>query len=243
MSAIDYAGLTDIGCERSSNQDRWGADAELGLFLVADGVAGSTDGELAAQVVAELLPTYLRRHLDGEAEPSQLGRAVAELSNDLYLTGQTDTRVAGATSTVVAVVVAGSRALVAHMGDSRVYLYREQQLQQLTHDHSLVQALIDSHEVKPEEAAQHPARNVVIRFVGMPPPALPDAVEVELQDGDRILLCSDGLYGVVDDAALAGILDAESEEPEDACAALIAAARQAGGPDNITAVVVHIARQ
>jgi PPM family protein phosphatase len=242
VSAIDYAGLSDIGCERSSNQDRWGADAELGLFLVADGVAGSSDGELAAQVVAELLPTYLRRHLDGEAEPSQLGRAVAELSNDLYLTGQTDTRVAGATSTVVAVVVAGSRALVAHMGDSRVYLYREQQLQQLTHDHSLVQALIDSHEIKPEEAAQHPARNVVIRFVGMPPPALPDAVEVELRDGDRILLCSDGLYGVVDDAALAGIVGAESM-PEDACAALIAAARQAGGPDNITAVVVHIAGQ
>jgi serine/threonine protein phosphatase PrpC len=242
VSVIDYAGLSDIGCERSSNQDRWSADAELGLYVVADGVAGSSDGELAAQVIAELLPTYLRRHLDGEAKPAQLGRAVAELSNDLYLTGQTDSRVAGATSTVVAVVVAGSRALVAHMGDSRVYLYRERQLTQLTRDHSLVQALIDSHEIKPEDAARHPARNVVIRFVGMPPPAIPDAADVELQDGDRILLCSDGLFGVVDDAALAGIVGAENV-PTDACAALIAAARQAGGPDNITAVVVHISDQ
>jgi len=239
VCAIGFAGLSDIGCLRSSNQDRWGADAGQSLFAVADGVATSTDGGLAAEMVIELLPTYVQRHLDGQAEPKELGRAVAELSNDLYAKGLTDPRIAGATSTLVAALVVGARALVVHLGDSRAYLFRARELQQLTRDHSLVQALLDAGEVTAEEAAQHPARNVIVRYVAMPPPALPETVALEVQDGDRILLCSDGLCGVVEDGVLAEIL-ATQDDPPDACAALIAAARRAGGPDNITAVVIDV---
>ena len=242
---VQYAGLSDTGRQRSSNQDRWGADAEQSLFIVADGVAGSTDGALAAQLVIELLPTYVARHLtpdelDDSAAPESLGRAVAEFSDDFRVYGNTDSRVAGAASTVVAVVVAGSRALVAHLGDSRAYLYRARRLQRLTRDHTLIQDLIDAHEVAVEDADKHPARATVTRHVAMYPQALPDTVAVDLQAGDRILLSSDGLHGVVDEPSLVQILDSHPV-PDDACAALIEAANRAGGPDNITAVVIDIA--
>ncbi len=241
---MEYAGLSDIGRQRSSNQDRWGADAEQRLFIVADGVARSTDGALAAHLVIELLPTYVARHLkpddlDDSAAPESLGRAVAEFSDDFRAYAHTDSRAAGATSTVVAVVIAGSRALVAHLGDSRAYLYRAQRLQRLTRDHTLLQDLIDAHEVDVEDADEHPARATVTRHVAMYPQALPDAAAVDLQAGDRILLCSDGLHGVVDEPSLAQILDSH-HLPGDACAALIEAANRAGGPDNITAVVINI---
>jgi PPM family protein phosphatase len=242
---VEYAGLSDIGRQRSSNQDRWGANAEQSLFIVADGVANSTDGALAAQIVIEMLPTYLAHHRspadpDDSAVPDLLGRAVAELSDDLVACGDNDFRVAGATTTVVAVVIAGSRALVAHLGDSRVYLCREQRLQRLTRDHSLIQDLIDAHEVAIEDADAHPARSTVTRYVGMPPPALPDSAAVDLRVGDRILLCSDGLHGVVDEPSLTEILNSLGA-PGDACAALVEAANHAGGPDNVTAVVIDVA--
>ncbi|OBJ54825.1 PP2C family serine/threonine-protein phosphatase [Mycobacterium sp. 1423905.2] len=244
-SAVRYAGRSDIGLYRSSNQDRWGADPEQALFIVADGVACSTDGALAAHLAVELLPSYVARHLkpadlDGSDAHESLGRAVAEFSDHFRDYSATDERAVGATTTVVAVVISGSRALVAHLGDSRAYLFRERQLQRLTRDHTVLQDLIDANAVNPEEANQHPARNTLSRHVAMYPRALPDATTVALETGDRILLCSDGLSGPVDETHMAQIL-ATHATAEDACAALIDAANQAGGPDNITAVIVDIA--
>lgn len=241
---LQFAGLSDIGCLRTNNQDCWGADTEQSLFMVADGVACSTDGALAAHLVVELLPTYVARYLaaddgDASAASESLGRAVAEFCDDFRAYADTDTRVAGANSTLVAVVVSGSHALVAHLGDSRAYLYREQQLQRLTRDHSLIQELIDAGDLAIEDANEHPARNVITRHIAMYPRALPDTAVVELLPGDRILLSTDGLHGVVDESSLAQILDSHPE-PDDACAALIDAANHAGGPDNITAVVIDI---
>ncbi len=241
---LKFAGLSDIGRIRATNQDRWGADPEQSLFMVADGVACSTDGALAAALVVELLPTYVTRHLRpddlrSEAAADLLGRAIVEYCDDFRAFATTDDRAAGANTTVVAVVVAGTRALVAHLGDSRAYLFREQRLQQLTRDHSVIQDLIDSGEVSIEDAEHHPARAIVTRHVAMFPRALPDASAVDLLPGDRILLSSDGLHGVLDDVSLAQILD-RHPEPADACEALIEAALKAGGPDNVTAVVIDI---
>jgi serine/threonine protein phosphatase PrpC len=243
--AINYAGLSDTGRQRSTNQDRWGADDQQGLFIVADGVASSSHGDRAAEMVVNSLPIYLQRHLDSvglddPAAPERLGGAIAEISKELSEHGATDSELAGASTTVVALVVEGLRALVAHLGDSRGYLYRDQQLYRLTRDHSLVQALIDAGEVEPQDAPAHPSRNVITRHVGMPPPAHPDVGAVDLQPSDRIMLCSDGLHGVVNDASLAEILGA-ARSPGDTCAALIAAANTAGGPDNITTIVIDIA--
>ncbi len=242
---LKFAGLSDTGRIRATNQDRWGADPGQSLFMVADGVACSTDGALAAALVVELLPTYVSRHLEaddlaGEAAADLLGRAVVEYCDDFQAFAATDDRAAGANTTVVAVVVAGTRALVAHLGDSRAYLFRDRRLRQLTRDHSVIQDLIDSGEVSIEDAERHPARAIVTRHVAMFPRALPDTAAVDLLPGDRLLLSSDGLHGVLDDASLARILD-RHPEPADACESLIEAALQAGGPDNVTAVVADIA--
>ena len=242
MSALSYAGCSDVGRRRDRNQDRWGLDEDQGLFMVADGVASSSDGALAAQMAIDLLPGYVGRHLDtGQSEqPSaseRLGRAVAELSDDLYARGRTDARLAGATTTLVAAVITESQATIAHLGDSRAYLYRDQLLHRLTADHSLLRVLIDTGTVEAADAAAHPARGVITRHVAMKPPALPDASVVTLMPGDRLLLCSDGLHGVLTDTVLGQILDSRSD-PNEACTALIAAANDAGGPDNITAVVI-----
>jgi protein phosphatase len=242
---VQFAGLSDIGRLRTNNQDRWGADTDQSLFMVADGVACSTDGALAAHLVVDLLPTYLARHLkpgdlDDSSAPESLSRAVTEFCDDFRAYADNDPRVAGANSTLVAVVIVGLRALVTHLGDSRAYLWREQQLQQLTRDHSVIQELIDAHEVDIADADHHPARNVVTRHIAMFPRAVPDTAAVDLRPGDRILLSSDGLHGVVDETSLAQVLDSYLE-PGEACAALIKAANNAGGPDNITAVVIDIA--
>ncbi|MCV6976400.1 PP2C family protein-serine/threonine phosphatase [Mycobacterium bourgelatii] len=243
---MEFAGVTDIGRHRRNNQDRWAADADQSLFIVADGVAGSTDGELAAALVTELLPTYVARHLkpdvEGEVveiEPEALGRAIEDFCADFRGYASTDPRAAGATSTVVAAVVTGSRLLVAHLGDSRAYLLRDQELQCLTRDHNLLRELIDAGKVDVADADRHPARNTLTRHVAMLPRALPDSSAVGLEPGDRILLCSDGLYSVVDKPSLERIL-ASHPVPEDACTALVAAANEAGGPDNITAIVINV---
>lgn len=239
---LKFAGLSDIGRLRGTNQDRWGAYPEQSLFIVADGVACSTDGALAAALVVELLPTYVSRHVkpdDVDNAAEALGSAVIEYCSDFRIYANTDARAAGSNTTVVAVVIAGSRAFFAHLGDSRAYLFREQQLDQVTRDHSLIQELIDSGEVAIEDAGRHPGRATLTRHVAMYPRALPDTATVALLSGDRILLSSDGLHGVIDDDAMAAILDSETD-PADACAALIEAALQAGGPDNVTAVVIDI---
>lgn len=242
--SVQFAGLSDIGRLRATNQDRWGADAEQSLFIVADGVACSTDGALAAALVVELLPTYVTRHLTGDldddAAVEALRCALVEYCDHFRAYAATDDRAAGANTTVVAVVVTGSRALVGHLGDSRAYLYRDADLRQVTRDHSVIQDLIDAGEVSVEDAERHPARAILTRHVAMLPHPLPESAAVDLQPGDRILLSSDGLHGVVADKSLAQILSSHPD-PDDACAAMIEAALQAGGPDNVTAVVVDIA--
>ncbi|OBK21277.1 hypothetical protein A5634_10415 [Mycobacterium asiaticum] len=244
MHVTQYSALSDVGCERSDNQDRWGADVDQRLFMVADGVGGSRDGALAAQAMIDSLPRYVAHLLpaDQRGEPDaaeRLGRAISRLSDDLHTKSQTDERLAGANSTMVAVVVASSRALVAHLGDSRGYLFRGGELQQLTRDHTLVQSLVDAQQIEPEDAGGYRVRNVVTRYMGMKPPANADSSALDLQAGDRLLLCSDGLHGVVDQDTLTRIL-AKHNDPGEACAVLIEAAKAAGAPDNVTALVIDI---
>jgi PPM family protein phosphatase len=244
MSDVEYAGLTDVGRLREANQDRWGADAEQRVFVVADGVATSNNGELAAAMVVELLPKYIARYLedvepDDPTLPDRLADATAQLSDDLRAFGEREPSLAGATTTVVAALLTDTHVYVVHLGDSRAYLYCEKQLVQLTQDHSLVQELVDAGELDAEGAKQHPARNVITRHVAMASPAHPDVSVIDVKPGDRLLLCSDGLYGVVEHEALTTLIG-EPRSPEETCAALIAAANAGGGPDNITAVVVDV---
>lgn len=245
MTAITHAGLSDVGRVRQENEDRWFADAKQGLYLVADGMGGSIAGGVAAQIVVQVLPRLLRPKLDGVKTFDDPGIAehviavIVELSDRLRNESklQFGGRVAG--STVVLAVVREHRAIIAHLGDSRAYLLHDANLQPLTRDHSIVQLLLDTGELTAEEARQHPARGQLTRHVGMQSEPLPDATVVDLVPGDRLLLCSDGLCGVLDHLELAAILR-QQRDPEKACQRLISTANNAGGEDNITAVVLAV---
>jgi protein phosphatase len=142
-------------------------------------------------------------------------------------------------TTLVMAYIAGGQAYVAHVGDSRAYVINDAQIQQITIDHSLVQRLVDTKQLTVEEARVHPQRNVIYKNLGDRAAVSPDIVRLDLQPGDRLLLCSDGLNTVVDDARIHQIV-LGATSPQDACSQLIDAANAAGGPDNITAIIVQM---
>lgn len=243
MPTIQHAGLTDLGRVREENEDRWAADPELGLYIVADGMGGHLGGGLASKVVVETLPALIRTQLgrlDKMTEPGASERMLAilsELSNRLRDGSKEYPGLRGLGSTVVLLLARGSHALVAHMGDSRAYLLREKELRQLTTDHTLVQLLIESGDISTEEAATHPSRGQLTRYVGMDGEPLPECQVLELEPGDILLLCSDGLTGMISDHMIEHILQDKSE-PAQICEELVAAANEAGGKDNIAALVL-----
>ncbi len=243
MNRITHAGLTDRGRVRQRNEDRWLADADLGLFVVSDGMGGECAGELAAQIVIETLPLLLRQALADISDLSDLqvieqARGVlADLSHHVRHESQGQPGLDGMGATVVLTLIRDQTALIAHMGDSRAYLFRDGRLEQLTRDHSLVQLLLDCGEITPAEAVHHPSRGQLTRFIGMTGEPLPEARVLELHSGDRLLLCSDGLTGMLTDDEVRTILT-ENVSPTTACERLVAAANAAGGRDNLTAVIV-----
>lgn len=245
MTHLTYAGLTDRGRAREQNEDRWWADPEQGLYLVADGLGGQMAGGLAAQVVVETLPPLLRRRLPGPAdltapEAGERVRAVlAQVSSQLREQSQGQPGLEGMGATVVLALIRDSQALIAHLGDSRAYLWRRRRLKRLTTDHSVAQLLLDSGEITPAEAPTHPARGQLTRFVGMPGEALPDVQLQALAPGDRLLLCSDGLTGMVSERDVLAILN-RTLPLEATCQRLVQAANAAGGKDNITVVIVSV---
>lgn len=246
MTAIRHAGLSDVGRVRTDNEDRWFADPSVGLYLVADGIGGCRAGGLAAQIVAEVLPRLLENDLlalDGPVTPAFAARvqaALTQLSQQLCQEGEATPGYKGIGSTVVLALVSGSQALVAHLGDSRAYRLRAGRLERLTKDHTIAQLLVDRGELTPDQAATHPGHGQLTRFVGMAGEATPDVKHIQLLAGDRLLLCTDGLTAMLSDSQISSLL-LQWSPPAEACRQLIAAAREAGGKDNITALVVTLA--
>ena len=245
MSPVTFAGLTDVGRVREQNEDNWTADADQGLFIVSDGIGGHFAGALASRVVVETLPGLLRdrlariKTLGGSKAKACVKAALCELSNRLYQQAHDEPGLDGMGATVVLALVRGSQALIAHMGDSRAYLYRDDLFEQLTRDHSIVQLLVDNDEICPEDAATHPAHGQITRYVGMEGESLPDVRLVKLRSGDRLLLCTDGLTGMLSDERILKLL-IENAEPGSACRQLIDAGNEAGGRDNISVIVIHL---
>ncbi len=245
MSTIRYAGMTDVGRARTENEDRWFADPAQGLYLVADGMGGSAAGGVASQIVAEVLPKLLARRLEGNAAAlgpqaaERLSAALLELSERLRDESHDAPGLRGMGATVVLALVRGTRAVISHLGDSRAYLLRAGKLRRLTNDHTIAQLLLDRGELSAEEAAGHPGRSRLTRFVGMGADAAPETETIELSPGDRLLLCTDGLTGMVGDRQILAALT-EHPDPAEACRRLVAAANEAGGKDNIAVVVVQM---
>jgi protein phosphatase len=208
-------------------------------------MGGEFQGALASQVVVEALPPLVRKRTKGIVDleaaeaAEQLLTAVGELSNQIRDATKGELGMAGMGATVVLGLVRDSQALIAHMGDSRAYLVRKGRLERLTNDHSIVQLLIDEGEITLEEAVDHPARGQLRRFVGMPGEPLPEARFLALWPGDRLLLCTDGLTEMLSDEEVLTIVR-EKLSAKTTCKRLVSAANEAGGNDNVTALVIDV---
>lgn len=246
MNATRHAGLSDRGRVRPANEDHWFGNDEQQLYIVADGMGGHPSGELAARIVVETLPAQLRLTTALVGQLSDLGtvdsvlHVVTQLSRQMYDESQSKPGLHGMGTTLVFALIRGDEALVVHLGDSSSFLLRDGLLERLTRNHTLIQLLLDNGTITPNETTAHPAANRLTRYVGMPGDALPESRLLEWRSGDRLLLCSDGLTGTLDDDYLSGILTS-TPEPAIACQRLIEAANEAGGHDNITALVVSSA--
>ncbi|HEY1636478.1 MAG TPA: Stp1/IreP family PP2C-type Ser/Thr phosphatase [Acidimicrobiales bacterium] len=237
MIRIRSSSATDVGLVRTTNQDR--ALEGDGLFAVADGMGGHVGGETAAQTAIDAFRTTFAGHpsADGLADAvRQANYAVWEASR-----AETALRGMGTTLTALALVtVDGTDDLtIVNVGDSRAYLYQQGELSQLTADHSLVEEMVRSGELTAEEASVHPQRHILTRALGIEPDVEVDVWHVPPHVGDRILLCSDGLINELGDDEIASVLG-QHPDPDDAAHALVQQARDAGGSDNITVVVVDI---
>jgi PPM family protein phosphatase len=239
MRLSSFAG-TDVGLARSGNEDSYFCGRTV--FAVADGLGGHQGGEVASAAAVEPLAA-----LDGRdfADPGEAAAALVDAireANSAILdraAGNPELWGMGTTVTAAAAVAGGSFLQLAHVGDSRAYLLRDGTLGQLTTDHTVVGELVRRGRLTPRQAATHPERSILTRAVGLDPRIPVDAPDpLELQPGDQVLLCSDGLTEAVDDDRIAELLAADGDGNA-ACRALIDTANAAGGPDNITVVLLR----
>ncbi|NKY08672.1 Stp1/IreP family PP2C-type Ser/Thr phosphatase, partial [Cellulomonas hominis] len=236
--ALRYAARSDVGLVRSNNQDS--AYAGPHLLVVADGMGGHAGGDVASSVaIAALAP------LDGESHGpddalDELERALEEAREEIITRSETNPELAGMGTTVTAILRAGNKLAMVHLGDSRGYLLREGVLTQVTTDHTFVQHLVNTGKITPEEAEHHPQRSVVMRVLGdFDADIAPDLSVREARPGDRWLLCSDGLSGFVSGDTIAQTLHEIADV--DTCAErLVQLALRAGGGDNVTVVVADV---
>ncbi len=236
--ALRYAARSDIGLVRSNNQDS--AYAGPHLLMVADGMGGHAGGDVASSIaVAALAPLDDEAHGPDDAL-DELDAALHAAQDELLARAKADTDLGGMGTTVTALLRAGNKLVMAHIGDSRAYLLRDGELTQVTIDHTFVQHLVNTGKITLEEAAHHPQRSVVMRVLGdFDMEIVPDLSVREARPGDRWLLCSDGLSGVVSAETIAETMDSLTDL--DACAdRLVQLALRGGGPDNVTVIVADI---
>jgi serine/threonine protein phosphatase PrpC len=221
---------SDIGQVREGNEDSF--LVEQPLYVVADGMGGHRGGEVASELALETIQSlFLRRE-------GSLVTQVEEANRRVFERSQSDRNVAGMGTTLTAALVDGSRVQLAHVGDSRAYLFRDHELTILTEDHTLVHRMVIAGEITEEEAEVHPHRSILTRALGVDGRIQVDELAIDVRPGDRILLCTDGLTGMVSEEQIRTILDSMPGDAQGAVERLIAEANRAGGVDNITAVVL-----
>ena len=235
------AAISHTGKVRSNNQDSGYAGSNL--FVVADGMGGHAGGDVASSIAISRLEALDHPFASTAEAERALRDTIADAASDLISTVAARPELAGMGTTVSALVMVDDYAVIAHIGDSRIYLYRDHALTQITTDHTFVQRLVDSGRITPEEARYHPRRSVLMRVLGdMDPDPEVDTFIMPTQPGDRWLLCSDGLSGVVDDAHTAKALGS-GIAPARAADSLLKQALDAGAPDNVTIVIVDVGGQ
>ena len=257
--AVEVAGKTDPGRVRPNNEDNFGYDSRYGIFVVCDGMGGQAAGEVASKMGVDILLDYFRQdsvsgphHGNGQPPdeaPGNLSPAARALDQAIHLAnhkifeaGQQESGRSGMGSTIVAALVGGHALTIGNVGDSRIYLIRQGEIQQLTEDHSLVMEQLRQGYITREQAQQSEMQNVILRALGSEEELEVDVEDLVAMPGDLILMTSDGLTRHLDDQEILKIVTASSSL-ERMCGDLIQAANQRGGDDNITCLLLRIVEQ
>lgn len=228
-----FGSRTDVGCVREHNEDSLVVAPPL--YVVCDGMGGHAAGEVASEIAVNVIAQRAPAFPDATA----LGQAVEEANLAIIQGAREGVGRAGMGCTCTAAMLENERLVIAQVGDSRAYLLHQGKLQQLTRDHSLMADLIEAGQITPAEARVHPQRSVITRALGSDPRTQPDLFEINVQTGDRLLLCSDGLTSMIEDSEVEAILR-KTADPQLAASQLVNAAIAAGGHDNVTVVVVNV---
>jgi len=248
--AVEVAGKTDVGCVRTNNEDNLGFDSRYGIFVVCDGMGGQAAGEVASKMGVDVLLDYFRNQPSGAARQSvngqngssgaqSLANAIQLANKTIFEAGQQSNGRNGMGSTIVAALVRGNSLAIANVGDSRIYLVRQGTIQQLTQDHSLVMEQVRRGYITLQQAQQSEMQNIILRALGSE-----EVVEADIEDlvalpGDILIMASDGLTRYVPDEDILKIVQGP-RGLQKACDELVKKARECGGDDNITCLLVRI---
>ena len=244
---LKVGAATSVGRVRPINEDAFLARPELGLFVVCDGMGGAAAGEVASRLAIDTISA----HINGGTPPAGtqrgfqprtalLGQAVESANRAIIERASGDAEHAGMGTTVVGTWLADGMASIAHVGDSRAYVSNQEGFEGLTADHSLVEAQVQAGLIDREQSLKSEHQNILLRALGRDPDLRVELNEVLIAPGSRLLLCTDGLTRMVNDASLARTLDHFRGNPQGACEDLIRQANDAGGPDNITVLIVDV---
>lgn len=234
------AGVTDTGNVRSVNQDAYHRDPHEKFFIVADGMGGHAGGQEASQIATKTITKYLQENWDTDKSSQELLKEAFKKANEAILQDQynhSDRSDSGTTAVVV--VLRQEESMVAHVGDSRLYRLRKEQLEQITEDHTWVARSVKLGQITQEDARIHPWRHVLSQCLGRKDLQKPDIQTLEIQSGDRLLLCSDGLTEELTPDIICDLLKSV-DDCETVASKLVNTAKEKGGHDNITVIVVNI---
>jgi len=238
---VEAFALSDQGCVRTNNEDYYLVAANIGLYVLADGMGGAAAGERASKLASDKVWEVVYNALQAGEQPSvdMMVRAFEEANQCVINEAQMDINLDGMGTTLVVAQEAAGELLIASVGDSRAYSFQEDKLQQITADQTWVQEVGRRLGIDEENLRTHPMRHVLTMAIGVSPQLRINTYRTHPQIGSQVLLCSDGLHGVIDESFIASVL-ATNATLEEKCHHLIDGAKAAGGPDNITAVLMRI---
>ncbi len=247
--ALEVAGKTDVGCVRTNNEDSFDFDTRTGLFVVCDGMGGHAAGEIASGMAVRTVVDYFRTPRGNDQDGNRAERSAAALQDAIVFANErirkSAARIpgqAGMGSTIAAAIWNGSGVSIAHVGDSRIYLIREHEIELLTTDHSLVMEGVRTGLMSMADAQNSSIQNIILRALGAEDTVNPDVADLAIKTQDVLLLATDGLTRHVDDHRILELIDSASTMDE-ACNLLIQSAKAAGGSDNVTCLLVRIIDQ
>jgi PPM family protein phosphatase len=243
LAKIETAAHSDLGRVRRANEDAFGYCLDAGFFIVCDGMGGAAAGEIASRLTVDTMIERICSGIPGKDERTTLEESIAAANRLVYARAAKDTSLHGMGTTLVAALVSDTHALIAHVGDSRCYLFRAGALQRQTKDHSLVDEQVRLGQMTQDEADCSPLRNVITRAIGTQKTVAAEITGIDLEPDDLLLLCSDGLTRELSDDQIAEMLSTAQSRGEDTnttCRKLIEAANRAGGCDNITCILVKV---